>query len=134
MINLAGDENCDIHIQKELQEAGVEPTKFNFKSNGEVPSHIVGFLDGWIFIRAWYYWVVKSDRNLLLFKYADKLHEKHGNKVRVNGDAGCQSPRDNPLNWTLGISLYHVDNQEGLNSLVNAIKTQTRDTIEENKK
>jgi len=131
MINLAGNKDCDIEIKKELTEAGVyfEEHEFLRKNAGEVKSAILAYLNGWVFKRAWYYWVVSSDQNLLLFENADKLHEKFGKEVRVSGHCGCPSPREWYNNdWNLGVNLYHVDSQEGLNALVKAIKEQVNIT------
>jgi hypothetical protein len=52
MKNLAGVKDCDISIRKELEEAGIEFHEFSNEMGGEVPSKIVGFLDGWTFKRA----------------------------------------------------------------------------------
>jgi hypothetical protein len=130
MKNAAGDKSCDDYIREELNIAGVPFEEFDLfkKSNGEVPSSIIGLLDGWEFRRAWYYWVVSSTKNTLLFKYADPLHESFGKDVRVDGHCGCPSPREwCKAPWQMGVNFYHVDSQEGLNALVNAIKEQTRD-------
>jgi len=123
--NLAGDANCDIDIVKELELAGIPYHRFGTKMGGEVPSHIVGFLNGWKFERAWYYWVAKGDDNLLLFEHAEPLHEKFGSEVRVSGHCGCPSPKkwfDKP--YHIGVSFYHIDSQDGLNALAAAIKDQ----------
>ena len=130
MKNLAGNKDCDADIKKELTEAGVYFEEYEFlrKGSGEVPSAILAYLNGWVFKRAWYYWVVSSENNLLLFENADKLHEKFGKEVRVDGHCGCPAPREWLRdNWRLGVNLYHVDSQEGLNALVKAIKEQIND-------
>lgn len=126
MINLAGRTNCDDHIPEELELVGIPAHKFSFKMNGEVPTHYIGFLDGWKFTRAWYYWVARSDDSLLLFRYADELHENFGKEVRVAGHCGCLAPREwHKDPWCIGVSFYHVDTQMGLKALVDAIKKQT---------
>ena len=135
MKNLAGDKNCDKYIPKELEEAGIEPIKMPFKLDGEVPTHYCGYIDGWKFDRAWYYWVVKSSLNILLFKYADELHKKCGKEVRVNGDCTCPSPSEcSNKPWLIGISSYHVDTQEGLKTLVDMIKLQTKENFQRKEK
>ena len=127
MRNLAGDENCDQYIPHELELADIPYHNFGFKVGGEVPTTYKGFLDGWNFERAWYYWIARSDENLLLFKYANRLHKKFGKEVRVGGHCGCPSPKENYNRpWDIGVSLYHVDTQEGLLALANMIKQQTK--------
>jgi hypothetical protein len=126
MKNLAGNKDCDIDIKKELAEAGIPFEEHEFlKRNSEVPSAVLAYMNGWTFKRAWYYWVASSDDNLLLFENADKLHEKFGQEVRVSGHCGCPAPREwYNKEWNLGVNLYHVDSQEGLNALAQAIRDQ----------
>ena len=131
MKNLAGNEKCDDYIPKELEFAGIPYERFSFKMRGEVPSNYIGFLDGWKFERAWYYWVATSEKNVLLFKYAEELHEKHGKEVRVAGHCCCPSPREwGKEPWCIGVSSYHVDTQEGLKALADTIKKQTQNPCE----
>ena len=125
MRNLAGDENCDQYIPYELELAEIPYHNFGFKVGGEVPTMFKGFLNGWVFERAWYYWIASSDENLLLFKYANRLHKKFGKEVRVRGHCGCPSPEeDYNRPWDIGVSSYHVDTQEGLKALADMIKYQ----------
>lgn len=126
MKNLAGVSGCDLIIIKELDEAGVNVHGLPFILNGEVPTSVYGTLDGWGFKRAGRYWVAESGESLLLFDYAFDLHDIYGEEVRVNGDCMCPSPlEDNNEPWHIGVSSYHVDTQEGLNALCDAIRRQT---------
>ena len=128
MRNAAGDEHCDDYLREELITAGIpyEEMEFFRTTSGEVPSALIGLLDGWRFRRAWYYWVAEAHDTLLLFEFADPLHQKFGQEVRVAGHCGCPSPREwYKEDWQLGVSLYHVDTQEGLNALANAIILQS---------
>ena len=129
MINLAGDENCDEVIRKELEEAGIDYTEFGtVYHRREVPSKIIGEYKGWAFLRSWYYWVANAGDGVVLpFDVAEKLHEIRGEDVRVAGHCGAPSPRewyDKP--WHIGVASYHVDTQEGLNELVKAIDLSTK--------
>jgi hypothetical protein len=123
--NLAGNQDCDLFVPKELERAGIESLKLPFITKGEVPTRYVGHVNGWKFDRAWCYWIARADNDLLLFKHADPLHEEFGTMVRVDGHCGCPSPREwfnKP--WHLGVAHYHIDTQEGLNALVAAIRKQ----------
>lgn len=61
----------------------------------------------------------------MLFKYADELHEKYGEVVRVAGHCGCPAPREwHKDPWYIGVSSYHIDTQEGLKVLADMIKKQ----------
>ena len=119
MINLAGDNNCDSHIMQELKEAGIEWQEYGPRLHLEVPSGIIGCAYGWLFTRAWYYWVAKAGDGVVLpFNLADELYEQNKD-VRVAGHCGAPAPREwYRLPWCVGVDLYHIDTQEGLNLFV----------------
>ncbi|MBI5398462.1 hypothetical protein HZB03_03275 [Candidatus Woesearchaeota archaeon] len=76
MINLAGVEEADEHIQEELCLAGIELVRGE-KSEGEVPYSISGKLCDWTFNRAWYYWMASAqDGNGLPLEVAAQMHER----------------------------------------------------------
>jgi hypothetical protein len=108
------DEKC----RAELQAAGIKPFDRIVRVKGEVPTRIMGSLHGWGFERAWYYWVANGPG--IPPVYANKLHETHGQEVRVDGHCGCPSP----LEWCKGFAVghYHVDTAEGLKALADTIK------------
>lgn len=106
--------------ESELKQAGIEVMILPIHlPSSEVPSLAVGELSMWSFQRAWYYWIAEGPG--LPVEIAEKLHEKHGQVVRVDGHCGCPSPRE----WFhgFGVGLYHVDTQEGLNALAEAIRS-----------
>lgn len=72
----------------------------------------------WQFERAWYYW--RASGPGLPVEIAERLHAKHGQVVRVGGHCGCPSPRE----WYkgFGVGLYHIDTQDGLNALADALR------------
>jgi len=123
MKNAAGDANCDKYLKSELQQAGIQIVPFS-DNRGEVPATVKGRLGSWTFERSWYYWVAKG--NLIPFDEADKLHDTHGQAVRVAGHCGCPSPRewyvDGPIPQP-GVPVYHVDTQAGLDALTAVIRT-----------
>jgi len=139
--NLAGNQYCDDWIEKELIAAGItissgrknwkkyrakyrliiegqkslyESESYIYMNNSEVPFHIMGKLNGFIFERDWYYYRVKGKVPFEIAKkiYDDPIGKK---KVRVNGNAGRIAPKGD-------IDSYHIDNQEGLNLFVKYIK------------
>lgn len=126
MRNAAGDGNCDEYIPQELKDAGIEVYTMStlVSAKGEVPTKCFGLLNGWVFKRAWYYWVAKAGSGVALsFDVAETLHEKHGQDVRVAGHCCAPAPREwYKESWHVGVPLYHVDSQEGLNALAAAIR------------
>lgn len=122
MYNLAGidsrvtSELCTV----ELSKAGVALMHDHHATNGEVQSHITGLLtykDGEVsveFRRLWYYWSVHLSRPLPQ-AVAEVLNKKWEQEIRVDGYAGGKSPDPR------GVTVYHVDTQEGLNALVIAL-------------
>lgn len=103
MKNLAGVKDADITIKEELYLAGIPIVKTE-RSTGEVGYSFVGKIGVWTFTRAWYYWVVRPDKdsNGLSLDIAMELHNrKHpvkdeilGDTVRSGGHAGGISPDD----------------------------------------
>lgn len=130
--NKAGDHpDTDDVLNAELLAAGIssiwdnydgnpESLKTHFrKDSGEVKTSSIGVLHGWTFKRAWYYWTAKGPG--IPLEQAEALHKTHGTVVRVNGDAGCQSPREAFKGLACGS--YHIDTPEGLKALADTIKS-----------
>ena len=129
MKNAAGDRNCDVYLKEELNQANIPFVEYEiFRNNGEVPSAIVGMLDGWNFTRNWYYWVAVAKDTCLKFEYADKLQELFGGECRVAGYADGIKPREwYNEKWNIGVTMYHVDSQTGLVALAAMIRKQTEE-------
>lgn len=104
----------------EMESAGIAPYVFgHLFGKSEVPSKAMGQFGMWGFKRAWYYWVAEGPG--LPVEVAERLHAEHGRAVRVSGHCGCPSPRE----WYkgFGVGSYHVDSQEGLKALVDALRS-----------
>ncbi len=121
MINLAGNENANQFVKLELEEADVPIiiTKFKKRFTPEVPSTMIGVLQfGDVvitFTRAWYYWVVHLT-SPLPYDTANPLNDIAGAEIRAEGFAGGTSIDKD------GCDSYHVDSQNGLNTLVKVLK------------
>ena len=125
--NYAGMVNKDKEIADELRIAKIEVNHHEFlRDEGEVKTSVRGILHGWSFFRAWYYWVAKGPG--IPPKYADELHKKHGEEVRVSGHCGCPSPKE----WLKGFAVgcYHVDTQLGLCALADTIRQIVADNLD----
>lgn len=59
MINLAGDNNADEHIKRELTRSRIDLVQGELQP-GEVQASITGRLGDFRFRRAWRYWVVEG--------------------------------------------------------------------------
>ena len=93
MRNLAGHENPDSIIEEELFIAGV-PAVRGERSPHEVAASVTGKLGGFVFTRAWYYWVVDGP---VPYGVAQEIYEQqpYGRRdVRVAGHCGCPPPED----------------------------------------
>ncbi len=121
MKNLARREydfNADQKVKEELQIAGIPVVKLGLINN-EVKTHYIGILNGFIFERAWYYWVVRGNMPL---RYAQYLYDNYKDlDIRTNGIAG----NDPPLKW-----LKNKDYNKLIKSFVNKF-TDGEITIEE---
>jgi len=119
MINLAGRKGADEHIEEELYLAGINLRRKKVVSidghhwatykdgeRSEVPYSIYGVLGGWIFKRAWYYYMASCPDGLgLPYSTAIELHERKypikstkysilGQSVRVDGSCACPHPKE----------------------------------------
>ena len=71
MRNLAGNEECDQYIERELTRAGIEVVRGE-RMDTEVPASITGKLGDFTFKRAWYYWMVGGNVPLTV---AEELYD-----------------------------------------------------------
>lgn len=127
--NQAGDHvDTDEVISRELEIAGIEVISQNCfrKEEADVKSRIKGTLHGWLFERAWTYWVATGPG--LDVETAVQLHKEYGSAVRVNGDGTSPCPRE--CYKGLGSGFYHVDDQQGLIALADAIRQVVKATRE----
>lgn len=117
--------DTDDLLAAELEAAGIEVLRMEVfrQTSGEVKTAVRGSLHGWTFERAWYYWMCRGPG--IEVAAAERLHAAHGQTVRVNGDAGCGSPRE----WFNGLACgaYHVDDAEGLKALADTIRALVAD-------
>lgn len=92
MINLAGVKDCDKDVLGELTIAKIPYLRIGKRANSEVPSEYIGILNGFVFVRAWYYWVVSGYMPL---KYAEDLYSSYKElQIRAGGHCGNVSPME----------------------------------------
>lgn len=94
MRNLAGNEDADRFIRRELDEATVERVVHRERlSHSDVPTRISGKLGPFGFRRFWYYWSVHGPVPLAVAEelYADPEGRK---SVRVAGHCACPPPSE----------------------------------------
>ena len=130
MINYAGYNDKDTEIANELKEAGITAAylpEAERKNQGEVQTVTYGFLYGWTFRRAWYYWVATAkDGSAIPYEIAIRINDKIGRELRVDGYSGGKIPD------RYGVGSYHIDSQEALNVLADTIKKIQLTVIEKN--
>lgn len=84
------DSDADKKVKEELQLAGIPVVRIGLINN-EVKTYYIGILNGFVFIRAWYYWVVKGNMPL---EYAQYLYDNYKDlDIRVAGDCGNPPPK-----------------------------------------
>jgi hypothetical protein len=88
--NLAGVAECDKDIRRELERARIEVVE-GPRSTHEVAASLTGKLGAFMFIRAWYYWVVSGPVPIEVARqlYADPVGVTD---VRSGGDCACRPP------------------------------------------
>jgi len=120
--NMAEDDRADTFCHAELEAAGIGIEKLGWIADGsEVPTHIIGSLYGWVFKRAWCYWVAKGPG--IPPEYARRLHETHGKVVRVDGLDISSDER----NHGFATGYYHVDTPSGLKALADMLRLVVSD-------
>lgn len=116
--NLAGHIDPDPILREELTAAGITHFTLPFRDKGEVGARVRGHLDpsGWSFKRAWRYWIAAGPG--IPPEDAERLHERFGRAVRVQGHCNCLGP-----GYCKGfaVGMYHVDTPRGLEALADLI-------------
>ena len=83
------DQDADKKVKEELQIAGIPVVRVGLINN-EVKTYYIGILNGFVFIRAWRYWVVKGNMPL---ENAQYLYDNYKDlNIRVAGHCGNPSP------------------------------------------
>lgn len=112
MENLAGKQECNRNIKRELTRCGIEIVR-NQPREGEVSSSLRGKLGNFTFSRSWSYWVVSGDVPLAVAKelYADPVGKTD---IRVGGHCGCPPPEGLYVKWLDkdGKLLYTTEEQK----------------------
>lgn len=94
MDNLARREydlDADKKVKEELQIAGIPVVRLGVMDN-EVKTHYIGILNGFVFVRAWYYWVVRGNMPL---EHAQYLYDNYKDlDIRVAGHCGNPPPSE----------------------------------------
>lgn len=92
MTNLAGNRDCDKTIREELIQANMPIIELGAPMNREVPASVIGMVNGFRFIRAWYYWMVFGDMPL---EYAKDIYLKYKDLgIRCAGHCGNPPPEE----------------------------------------
>lgn len=120
--NVAGNKSdTDDKLRSELTLAGLTPTDKcgSLIYSGEVKATIYCQQYGWLFKRAWRYWVAEG--NGIPVGPAMKLWEEWGDVVRTEGHCGCPSPLW--YNNGLATGMYHIDSIDGLKALADTLKS-----------
>lgn len=98
MENLARREydlEADKKVKEELQIAGVPTIRIGLMNN-EVKTYYIGILNGFVFRRAWNYWVVSGNMPL---EYAQHLYDNYKDlNIRVAGHCGNPPPKEWAIN------------------------------------
>ena len=156
--NLASREynpEWDDVIKEELMIAGIPVFELPRFMDTEVKTKYIGILNGFVFHRAWRYWICEGNMPL---EKAEELYAKHKNlEIRAGGHCGNVEPKSmshNPIyekelcdlrdktanmkeymklsekivdDQTLPrfVEMYHIDTQLGMNKLAEFIKTNS---------
>lgn len=85
------DSDADKKVKEELQIAGIPVVRVGLMNN-EVKTYYIGILNGFVFIRAWRYWMVKGNIPL---ENAQYLYDNYKDlDIRVAGHCGNPPPEE----------------------------------------
>lgn len=85
------DPDADKKVKEELLIANIPVLELGVMDK-EVKTKYIGILNGFVFQRAWYYWVVKGNMPL---KFAKILYENYKDlNIRVAGHCGNPAPEE----------------------------------------
>lgn len=146
------DGKIDDKVKEELRLANIPVFRLPYYMNTEVKTRYIGILNGFVFYRAWTYWVCNGDMPLDI---ANKIYEKYKElNIRAGGHCGNEPPITqsyNPIyekemeqyrdevglekfiktckdvihddkSQPRFIDVYHIDTQLGLNKLAETIR------------
>ena len=118
--NRAGsDPDNNVWIKEELRLAGI-PQLVNDDLDGEVKTNVFGMLHGWMFHRAWNYWIcVAPDNSGIPTKEAEELYSLFSKDLRLDGDCSCPHPS---VLHGKPCRIFHADTQEALKALADMIR------------
>jgi len=99
MENLAShgyDDKADNKVKEELEIAGIPVMKLPSYMNTEVKTKHIGLLNGFVFYRAWTYWVCEG---LMPLAQANELYTEHKDlNIRAGGHCGNETPESQSVN------------------------------------
>lgn len=99
LINLAHrdyETSADDEVKNELQIANIPIFKLPSYMNTEVKTRYIGLLNGFVFYRAWTYWVCCGDMPLNESQYIYDNYKKM--KIRAGGHCGNVEPESQSYN------------------------------------
>jgi hypothetical protein len=125
------DIEVDEKVKQELQIANIPAFRLPDYMNTEVKTKYIGILNGFIFYRAWTYWVCKGDMPLNI---AEEIYEKYKKlNIRAGGHIDNMPPGTQSYNPIYEKELRQYQKTVGLqeylkthNDIVNDDKTQPR--------
>lgn len=129
------DSEADNKVKEELQIAGIPAVRVG-RIDNEVKTYYIGILNGFVFIRAWSYWIV---RGYMPLEHAQYLYDNYKElNIRVCGHCGNLSPQKWSKNKeTSKLFKPYVDKmldgeitREELNKIYEEIKSQGEQVID----
>ena len=108
----AYDGEVNKKVKEELQIAKIPVFELPAYMNGEVKTSYIGILHGFIFYRAWSYWICDGDMPLDVANY---IYENYKDlKIRAGGDCGNVEPETVSINPLYHKELHRLRERVGL--------------------
>lgn len=119
------DGEIDYKVKEELQIANIPVFRLPYYMNTEVKTKYIGILNGFVFYRAWNYWICHGDMPLDI---ANEIYKKYKElNIRAGGHCGNELPITQSYNPIYEKEMEEYRDKVGLNEFIKTYKDVIHD-------
>lgn len=119
------DEEIDCKVKEELQIANISVFTLPYYMNTEVKTKYIGILNGFVFYRAWSYWICHGDMPL---DTANEIYKKYKElNIRAGGHCGNEPPITQSYNPIYKKEMEEYSKKVGIEEFIRTYKDVIHD-------